>query len=702
MALPSTSSTQNGIAGALNYTFAISPTHLLQFRYGVTRLVIAVQSASDGFDPTKLGFPGYIRDSANLLTFPAFAPSGYLAIGGGASGSVGKLGVTTHTWELSDNKVFSRHNLKYGVETRLDVTNANQVGKSTGSYTFDPTYTQGPNALSASNVAGDGFASFLVGLGSGSLTHNFKIIDTLSHYWAGYIQDDWKATSNLTFIIGLRYDLFLPRTERHDRANFLDLTSPSPLAGPSGIPGLVGGLGFVGVNGAPRTQTDTNYKNFAPRFGFAYHPAKRLVMRGGYGIFFTTQATEAAATIGSTGFRTDTPLLGSVDGVTPNNYLSNPFPGGSFLPISGSSLGLLTNAGGGIAAPLRHSPSTYSQNWNFGLQYQLPSNWLVDVSYVGSRGVQLIWNPSYNQLPVSDLAMGSALLQNVKNPFYGSITTAGPLAGPTVQQRYRLPPYPQFTGVGWSYQPGASSDYNSLQVRVEKRFGNGLSLLASYTKSKLMDDASSNNQSNFNGSGTSQDAYNRHSDWSLSTADVQDRLVLSGVYTLPFGRKQRFGANWNRWIDVIAGGWQANGISTFQGGFPLALSASNTANIFNPGERPNNNGTSALLGGSIESRLNGYFNTSVFSQPAPFTLGNTSRTLPDVRTPGLFDIDLSLFKDFTLRESMTLQFRAESFNVTNRPGFGAPNTTVPSSSLGVISTQINPPRQNQLALKLIF
>jgi hypothetical protein len=588
VALPTTSSTQDGLGGVLNYTFAISPTHLLEFRYGVTRLNIAVQSASDGFDPTKLGFPSYIRDSANFLTFPAFVPSGYLQIGGGASGSVGNLAVLTHTWELSDTKVFSHHNLKFGVETRLDIANANQVGKSTGDFTFSPSFTQGPNALTASGTAGDSFASFLTGLGAGTLTHNFKIIDTLSHYWAGYIQDDYKATSKLTVNVGLRYDLFLPRTERHDRANYLDLTSPSPLAGPSGIPNLVGGLGFVGVNGAPNTQTNTNYMNFAPRFGFAYHPLNRLVVRGGYGIFFTSQPTEAAATIGSTGFRTDSPFLGTIDGATPNNYLSNPYPGGAFVPVSGSSLGLLTSVGAGIGAPFRHSPSTYSQNWNVGLQYQLPGNWLVDVSYVASRGDQLLWDPNYNQLPVSDLALGAALLQTLKNPFAGLITTAGPLAGTIVQKRYLMTAYPQFTSVDWSYQPGANSFYNSLQVRVEKRFSNGLSLLGSYTRGKLMDDASSNNSSNFNSSGTSQDATNRHNDWSLDTADVQDRLVVSGVYTLPFGRKQRFGANWNRLVDAIVGGWQANGIATFQGGFPLALSASNVANIFNPGERPNN------------------------------------------------------------------------------------------------------------------
>jgi hypothetical protein len=405
--------------------------------------------------------------------------------------------------------------------------------------------------------------------------------------------------------------------------------------------------------------------------------------------------------VGATGFRTDSPYLGTLDGVTPYNYLSDPFPGGVFLPVTGSSLGLLTSVGQTISAPFRKSPSSYMENYNLSVQYQLPSNWLVEVGYAGSHGLNLIWSPSYDQLPVDTLALGPAPLQNVNNPFYGLISS-GPLSTQQVQRRYLLAPYPQFTGVSWGYQPGATSRYDSVQIRVEKRLTQSLSLLASFRGSKMLDDASSNNTSNFNGSGTSQDANNRHSDWSLSTADVSSRFVFSGVYSLLFGRGQRFGAGWSQWADLVLGGWQANGIVTFQTGAPLALSASNVANIFNPGERPNNNGKSAKLDGSVQSRLNRYFDTSVFSQPATYTLGNVARTLPDVRSPGLRNFDLSLFKDFKLREKLVLEFRAESFNAFNTPQFGGPNGSVTSTSFGVISSQANAPRQNQLAMKVKF
>lgn len=271
-----------------------------------------------------------------------------------------------------------------------------------------------------------------------------------------------------------------------------------------------------------------------------------------------------------------------------------------------------------------------------------------------------------------------------------------------MQKKYLLTPYPQFTGVSPGYVVGADSLYDSIQVRVQKLFSKNLTVLLSYTAGKMMDNYSSNNTSNFNGSGTSEDAYDQHLDWSLSTADISQSMALSFVYSLPYGRGQHFGAGSNRVANTIFGGWQFNGIVTQQTGLPLALSASNVAGIFNPGERPDTNGQNARLNGSVESRLNKYFNTADFSQPAPFTLGNVSRTLSNIRAPGVHDFDLSLFKNFPLTERLTLQLRAESFNAFNIPQFGGPNGAVNSSSFGVISSQVNAPRQNQFALKLLW
>ena len=694
--------TQDALGGAFDYVYTASPSDVVEFRYGISRIVYGVQTRADGFNPTQLGFPSYIAAQANALTFPGFETSGYVGLGDGSQLALGNLGMVSQIWALSNTKVFSHHTLKFGVETRLLANNVDQAGRSTGDFSFAATLTQGPNALTASSTAGDPFASFLLGLGSGTVTHNFKIVDTISHYWAAYIQDDWKVTNRLTLNLGVRYDLFLPRTERHDREAFLDLTAPSPLAGPAGLPNLKGGLGYVGINGNPRSQNPTYYKNFAPRVGFAYQLSSKFVVRAGAGLFYTDSPAEAAATINPTGWRTDSSYVGTADGVTPYNYLSNPFPGGSFLPVSGNTLGLLTAVGTGIAAPQAWSPTPYSENWDLDFQYELPGKWMVDAAYVGSHGVDLTTTGQDNQLPASYMAMGSQLLQTVPNPFYGLITTSGSLSGPTVQLRYLLAPFPQFTGVQVVNAEGATSLYNSLQLRLQKRFSQGLTLLVSYTASKMMDDASSNNTSNFNGTGTNQDAYNWRGDWSLSTADVSQRFVASFVYALPVGRDRRFGAHWNHFVDAILGGWQTNGIVTLQKGTPVTLSASSVCQIFCSGERPNSNGQNAALSGSVVNRLNQYFNVADFSQPASYTFGDVTRTLPNIRNPGLENLDFSLFKSFRLAERIQLEFRAETFNAFNTVQFGGPNGSVTSSSFGVITSQANSPRQNQLALKILF
>jgi Carboxypeptidase regulatory-like domain/TonB-dependent Receptor Plug Domain len=694
---------QNGIGGSFDYTFSKSPTFLTEFRYGVSRVVYSVATNADGFNPTQLGFPSYLASTANALTFPGFEINGYAGLGDGSQLALGTLGLMSQSWSLANTKVFSRHTLRFGVEARALTNNVDQEGRSTGDFTFSTAYTSGPNPASASSTSGDGFASFLVGLGTGTVTHNFKIIDTTSQYVAGYFQDDWKASNKLTLNVGVRYDLFLPRLERHDRETYFDPNIASPVGAAAGLPNLMGGLQYVGANGNSRHQNLTYYKNFAPRVGFAYQALPHLVMRGGFGIFYQDSPNEAAATVNQTGYRTDSSWTASLDGYTPLNYLSNPFPGGSFLPVSGSSLGAATSLGTGISAPLRPSPTPYSENWNMEFQYQLPRNWLITAAYVASRGVDLTYTGNLNQLPVSDLSLGSQLLTQVANPFYGVITTPNsPLAAKTVQLRYLLARYPQFTGVGIVNAEGAISFYNSVQLRLEKRFSQNATLLISFTGSKFMDDASSNNTSNFNGSGTSQDANNLRGDYSLSTADVPKRFVASFVYALPFGKHQRFGANWNRYTEAALGGWQLNGIVTAQSGTPLALSASNVANLFGPGERPNSNGQNAGLSGSVESRLNEYFNIADFSQPATYTLGNVSRTLPNLRNPSLQNVDISLFKTFKVTEKLALEFRAESFNAFNTPIFSGPNTSVTSASFGVITGQANTPRQNQFALKLIW
>ncbi len=699
---------QPAIGGGLDYTFAVNPTYIFELRAGVSHVYYNTATAADGFDPTALGFPSYlataaVASSATALTFPGISPAGYLGIGSGGQQGKGTAGYLQDSFLINNTKVLGRHTLNFGGEFRILANNVNDDGEATGTYSFGTNLTQGPNALTASSTAGDGFASFLLGLGSGTVVHYFKIVNTTSHYGAAYLQDDWRANDKLTLNLGIRYDLFRPRTERHNQTTYLDLNVPSPLAATSGIAGLKGGLEYAGVDGNPRNTTDPNYLNFSPRVGFAYHPFSPLVVRGAFGIFFADSPNQAAATVQNTGYRATTTYYGTLDGATPNNYLSNPFPGGTFVPSTGNTLGLLTGTGGGITAGLRRQPSPYSENYQFGLEYQLPKNWIVGVTYVGSHGLQLPSGPSYNQLPGADLALQGQLLDTVPNPFKGQVQASGPLSGATVQKRYLLAPFPQFTTVNGYLDSGAISHYDSVQVRIEKRVSRNATLLFAYTGGKSLDDYSEGN-TNFGTNGVYQDASIplMQDSYSLSTFDISRNLVVSGVYSLPLGRGERFGSNWNRWMDALLGGYQVNGILSAHNGTPLALSANNVANIFNPGERPNTNGENAKLGGSVESRLSKYFNTADFSQPVTYTFGNMSRTSGYLRNPGLRNLDFSLFKQFTVTERLRAELRGEAFNAFNTPAFSGPDAGVSDPTFGVITSQANSPRQIQVALKLLF
>ncbi len=697
---------QIGSGASADYTRIFSPSFISELRLGYGRSLVNIVPTGYGFDPTQLGFPTYIRENAQVIAFPAFAPAGYLSIGNGGP-DYRHSSYNTYNLLFSNTKISGSHVFKFGFEARrLEVDNG-EAQAFDGSFSFASTLTQGPDPTKATLNGGNGLASMLLGLGSGTMTQNSKIADTRSYYYAWYFGDDWKLTPRLTLNLGVRYEIQVPRTERHDRMNYFDPNVASPLAGPAGIPGLKGGIVFLGTDDVGNRQFPIRWGNIAPRLGFAYELTKKTIVRGGAGIFFAGAPTTAGGVVGNFGFRTDTPFVGSQDGLTPFSYLSNPFPTG-LVPPTGSSQGLLTAIGTAIAEPLPSATVPYTENWSLGIQRELPGSILVDASYIGNHGVQLIsgaetnWN--LDQLTPQQMALGTAALQSVPNPFFGLITT-GPLSTQTVPRYYLLRPYPQFTSVVALYIQGSNSSYNAGQLRIEKRFKNGLQFQLAYAKQKLIDDNSIIENEGTNAA--RQNIYCRACERSVSANDISQRFVYSSVYELPFGRGRKFGSSWNSFVNGVLGGWQANGILALQTGLPLNISnGANTtlgsATIGNESLRPNNNGQSAKLDGSIESRLNEYFNTAVFSAPAPFTLGNTGRTLPDVRRPGVRDLDFSLFKNFRIKERLTAQFRGEAFNMTNTVQFGAPNTTLNSNQFGKITSQANSPRQLQFGLKLLF
>ncbi len=684
-----------------DYTAALRPTFLMNFRYGFGRAFTTIRPFGYPFDPTKLGFPTYIRENAEELYFPGFSLANYLPLGHGG-GEFRNDAFETHSLSSTSTKVLSRHLLRFGGEVRLHRVNNRQA--KIGDFRFDRGFTQGPDPNRATNTAGDAVASLLLGLGSGSFSRNLRDVATLSPYYGFFVADDWKVTRKLTFNLGIRYELDFPRVERYNRINVFNTLVRSPLADRAGLPNLRGGLEFAGVDGRSRRQFPIDMNNWAPRFGFAYHAAKNTVVRGGYGIFYVPSLRAAGGNVGTVGYRSDTPWVGSLDGVTPNHYLRNPFPEG-ILPTPGNSQGLLTGVGTSlIVTESNDFVVPYSPNWSFTIQQELPGSLLVEAGYVGSRGLHLTEADSgsdynLNQLRPEQIALGTQLQQRVPNPFFGVITS-GPLASVTTPRSFLLTAHPQFTVINNLFKSGAASTYHSFQLKVEKRFSSGLNFLLAYTGAKLIDNYSRTHS--VGRTASQQNIYDRRSERAVSPNDVARNLVLSYVYTVPFGRGKKFGTGWNVLQDALIGGWQINGILSIQSGQPLNLTTQNTSGSGSAALRPNNSGKSAKLSGPVSGRLDRYFDTSTFSQPLPFTFGNTGRTLPDVRGPGTKSWDFSLFKSFRIAERVSLQFRAEAFNLLNTPAFGLPNLSLSAPQFGIVSSQANDPRQIQFGVKLLY
>ena len=607
-------------------------------------------------------------------------------------------------------KVMGAHTLKLGGDWFYNRWSQRQQPAS-NNYAFSSDFTQGPNPVVASASSGVGFASFLFGAGdNGSIQSTSPGEFVGYHSYGFYFQDDWKVSPKLTLNLGLRYDFNAPWSEKYNRINSWNGTSTT--TAPNGAV-LTGGLEFPGVNGLPTGQYQNNRANFALRFGFAYASDKKTVIRGGFGMYYGP--TNGAAFAGNmspyTGFTASTNWTSTVDGVTPVNPLSNPFPNG-FQRAPGSSQGLLTLLGQSLETMDRGRLNLYAEQWNFAIERTIPGSFLVSAAYAGSHGVHLYSPVNYNQLPDQYLSLGSGLLSQVPNPYYG-LVSSGPLSTPTVQRGQLLRPYPQFQGITAESNSYGNSIYHSLQVKVERRFSHGFGFLLSYTFSKLIDDVlPSDTYAGFPGenfsAGYIQDAYNRRADRAVATYDTPNYLTINSNWELPIGKGKAF-VNGGGWSTAVLGGWQLNGIFNMHTGAPLGLTTeANT--LFNYGaysyasnvQRPDYIGGPVYTSGSVANRVGDYFNVNSFQVPASFSYGNTGRLLPYLRGPGAVQLDVSLFREIPIRERLHMQFRAEVFNVLNHPQFDNPNTVIGSPQAGVISNQVNSPRDIQLALKLLF
>lgn len=652
-----------------------------------------------GFSITSLGLPAALESQMlRPVAFPSFTFAGYSGLGQNYASPLETF--QTYSLAASGTWTTGRHTVKFGLDQRLNHIGSSLKLYTSGLFQFGRNFTQGPNPNLAQANLGNSLASFLLGAGSGYVA-NLPSIYTSNLYTGLYVQDDFKLTSRLTLNFGLRYERETGKRDRFNQLAWFDYDAPSPLAGPSGLANLRGGVRAQGSTAD--SQYPTMAKNFGPRFGFAWSLNPKTVLRGGYGIFYPPYVGQAAGNAtGTEGFSTQTDWVGSIDGLTPTNLLRNPFPSGLLFP-SGNKLGLLTNVGQNMTTAIDRAAirSSYVQQWNFHLQRELPGHIIVEPAYVGNKGTKLVdsgWE--MNQLPPSMLSLGTQLQQLVPNPFFGSIAN-GAIASRQVVRGQLLRPFPQFLSVTNFRPTAASAIYHGFQLRAQREFGKTASFLLSYTAGKLIDD----NEGVGTGGVDSghQDAYYRRAERAVAPQDVSQYLVLSGLYELPIGHRKSIGSKWPGWLNQIAGNWQLNGIMSAGTGVPLALTAANTSGIYSALARPNVVGDAVLSSDrSTSDKLQQWFNTSAFRQPAPFTLGDAPRTIPNLRAPGIRSLDLSVFKMFPFGEKRYVEFRAEFFNFTNTPNFGLPGTSLAVGTFGVVGAQSNTPRQIQFGLKIYF
>jgi hypothetical protein len=601
-------------------------------------------------------------------------------------------------------KLWGSHTLKFGAELRRSTHNYYQQNSPSGTFTFDALLTSANPFATAGS--GNGFASFLLGYGSGGGVNQNALVAAQILYRAYYAGDQWRVSNRLTVNYGLRFEQMGPWSERYDRLSVLLPEAPNDLSAKTGL-NFRGNLGLVNSPDSPSRNNQKPGNLFSPRFGIAFRVSDKTVVRTGYGIFYLPNDVRWSLAPHNDAVNSfNNPFNGTLDGsLTPQDKLGNPFPNG-LRPTPGRSTNALQALYGlNVAGSVYNEPYSYAQQWNFDVQHELPGGMALSVAYAGSKGTHLPGpDQQLNQLPPEFMTLGSKLQEQVPNPFFGLIPI-GTLAQPQVAYGQLLRPYPQYTAFTMKNPNNRNSMYHSGQLNVEKRFGRGGSIVGAYTWSKLISDTDTITGwlEPGGGAGGVQNNYDIRSERSLALYDTPHRAVVSYIVDLPFGKGQPIGNGVSGVTDKLLSGWGVNGVTTFQSGNPLPISmAVNTSNSFGGGQRPNRTGEKAEVEGAAQTRLNQWFNTSAFQLAAPFTFGNATRSMPDARSHGIANYDFTLFKNTSFTETVGLQFRTEVFNLFNRVRFGYPGTAMGNPQFGVISGQYNEPRLVQFALRLLF
>ena len=697
-------SSNPGTSALVSITSAFTPNLLGEFRLSYTRLQFDSYPVSQGFDVGSLGFGPNLTNNVLYKQFPTIAVQTYnsgsgLSVTQASPNDFAQLGGSTRTLNPQDTwqaqyhvtMIKTRHKIKVGADLQLIKLNAYNSQYSAGQFFFDRTYTQGPDPTTTTLNGGNGLASLLLGIpATGTLTITHPLF-LYQKYYGFYVQDDYRVTNRLTLNLGLRYEYTTPYAEKFGQFGYFDANAIEPTTGQKGVFKLVKPGGY---------QENPEYKDFSPRIGLAWQLNNKTVIRSGAGIFFSTYVgVNAAATdFGNGGFVSNFLFLGQPNPLpnTPpvNGSWSNPFAGGIQQPSRDTDF-----VGQAVRADQLNRPRPYLSDWTFSIQREITPTLLVEVGYVGSKMTHLFWNRQHNQNNPADLVNGANLLKSVPNPFYGEITT-GALSTPTVQLRQLLRPFPQYQDVLIFRDPYGDMEYESMTLRVQKQYSKGLMLSLGYTLSKTI---ASTAQSNTWVVGPSNALYDAKYNRGLEANDVPQRLVLGYIYDIPLGQGKKYLSHGV--AGAALGGWELSGISVFQSGRPILITAPDQTNLLNfsaTNGRANRLKDPVLSSGQSNSH---WFDTTAFAVAAPFTIPTDSLSQPNLRGPRRVNFDFSLLKNNRFKEKYNLQFRAEFYNVFNHPALLATGATtdVTNALFGqIVQSAPGSERNIQLGLRFLF
>jgi hypothetical protein len=692
----------------INNLFTINPTMVVTLRYGFNRFPNYSYDVSQGFDLTSLGFsPAFASQVPRQLSqFPYVVMNNLYTMGVDDNNSY--YVHASNNFGASVAKYLGRHSLKAGFDYRRIKAAGNDANDAGGSYAFNGIFTR--STPTSSGTGGADLADLLLGYPSGGSIYTSTKLTDIASYYGVYFQDDFRVTSRLTLNLGLRWEHEAGLSEMNNGmlVNF-DGTATNPLA--ANVSGIEPKGSVVYANPNKTTVGNPYTNKWGPRFGVAYQFNSKTVVRAGYGIFFAPQFA-LGSPIATVGYNQTTTYIASTDNnQTPAGSLTNPFPAGILQP-AGNTLGTSTGIGQSFSLVDPHARSPYVQQYSIDIQRELPFGIAAEVGYVGSKSTHLTLGApngsgsgccfNENALNPALLSLGSALTQSVPNPFFGH-GGAGVVGTANVQQSQLLLPYPTYGSINLLFTDNNKAVYDSLILKAQKRYSQGLTLLSTFTWSRNRDESSGGVGNTLNaGNKGPQNPYNMAAEYAFSNIDSPFRWTSSISYELPFGKGKKFLTNGGV-MDYVVGGWVVNTVSIFQTGFPLQITqATNFNSAFGySSQRPNATGVSPVTSGSLEDRLNSYINPAAFSTAPQFTFGNLGRTI-DMRGPGQVNWDMSVFKNFLIREKLKAQFRCEALNAMNTPLFYGPNVSFGSASFGKITTQANFSRQLQLALRFSF